>query len=146
MHYQSSAPLKGPWVALDPTQRQHGLYFEEENRMNTLPRSVHSHLWLVVTLLALGMLLTSSATSALARPGQQPIRSARSGGMIAYRDGAPVSCVDPLIAPTTVEGLIDYATMDNLVLLDGKGVARPDLATHWTYSHGGKWVTFYLRK
>jgi peptide/nickel transport system substrate-binding protein len=122
--------------------------------MNIRPRAARSHLRLLTTLLTVGALFATSVTSVLARPGQHPARSvpfaragaSHSGGTVTYRDGAPVACVDPLIAPTTTEGLMDYTTMDNLVLLDGKGVARPDLATHWTYSHGGKWVTFYLRK
>jgi ABC-type transport system substrate-binding protein len=51
-----------------------------------------------------------------------------------------------LVAPTSAEGLADFPTFDNLVLLDGKGNPRPDLATSWSFSHGGKWMTFKLRK
>ena len=32
------------------------------------------------------------------------------------------------------------------MLLDGKGNAQPDLATSWTFSHGGRWMTFKLRQ
>ncbi len=123
--------------------------------MNTFPRSARPTRQLVATLLVLGTLFATSVPSALAQPGRHASRlvaryshsaTSHSGGTLSYRDGSPVSCVDPLIAPTTVEGVVDFATFDNLVLLDGKGIARPDLATHWSFSHGGRWVTFYLRK
>src|SRR5579875_1858137 len=98
------------------------------------------------TLLAVIALLTAvSIPNALAaRHAGAPAR-AKAGGTLLYRDTGTPTCVDPLKAPTTVEGVVDYATFDNLVLLDGKGNVRPDLATSWSYSHGGKWITFKLR-
>jgi peptide/nickel transport system substrate-binding protein len=83
--------------------------------------------------------------SALARHTAGTANAPVSGGTLNYRDLDSPGCVDPLIAPTTVEGLADYPTFDNVVLLDGKGVPRPDLATSWKFSHGGKWITFKLR-
>jgi len=95
-------------------------------------------------LAALGLLTAVSIPNALAaRHAASP--AARPGGTLLYRDTGTPTCVDPLKAPTTVEGVVDYATFDNLVLLDGKGNIRPDLATSWSYSHGGKWITFKLR-
>jgi peptide/nickel transport system substrate-binding protein len=79
---------------------------------------------------------------ALARHQSAPA----SGGTINYRDINIPTCIDPLIAPTSAEGLADFPTFDNLVLLDGKGNAQPDLATSWTFSHGGRWMTFKLRQ
>ncbi len=69
-----------------------------------------------------------------------------SGGTINYRDINLPTCLDPLVAPTSAEGLADFPTFDNLVLLDGKGNPQSDLATSWTFSHGGRWMTFMLRK
>ncbi len=94
-----------------------------------------------------GLIATGMVPSALARHESRSSTSApASGGTLLYRDIGTPTCVDPLIAPTTAEGLADFPTFDNLVLLDGKGIARPDLATSWSYSHGGRWITFKLRK
>lgn len=89
---------------------------------------------------------TGSIPSALARHAARAQSAPVRGGTLNYRDVDTPGCVDPLVAPTTVEGLADYPTFDNLVLLDGKGIARPDLATSWKFSHGGRWITFKLRK
>lgn len=77
---------------------------------------------------------------------QQASAAPASGGTITYRDINIPTCIDPLIAPTSAEGLADFPTFDNLVLLDGKGNAQPDLATSWSFSHGGRWMTFKLRQ
>jgi len=87
----------------------------------------------------------ASAPAALAQHQPRTLTSPASGGTINYRDGNIPTCIDPLIAPTSAEGLADYPTFDNLVLLDGRGAARPDLATSWSFSHGGRWMTFQLR-
>jgi len=29
--------------------------------------------------------------------------------------------------------------------MDERGLVRPDLALTWTFSHGGRWITFALR-
>jgi len=91
-----------------------------------------------VTLTALAAV--ASAPAALAQHPTRTPATPASGGTISYRDGNIPTCVDPLIAPTSAEGLADYPTFDNLVLLDGRGNARPDLATSWSFSHGGRWV------
>jgi peptide/nickel transport system substrate-binding protein len=88
----------------------------------------------------------ASAPSALASHQTAVPAAPTSGGTITYRDINIPGCVDPLIAPTSAEGLADFPTFDNLVLLDGKGNAQPDLATSWSFSHGGKWMTFKLRQ
>jgi peptide/nickel transport system substrate-binding protein len=90
-------------------------------------------------------LAAGSIPVALAHHAARPQAAPVSGGTLNYRDLDTPGCVDPLVAPTSVEGLADYPTFDNLVLLDGKGNARPDLATSWKFSHGGKWITFQLR-
>jgi peptide/nickel transport system substrate-binding protein len=100
----------------------------------------------LLALLGLSTLLLSAMLSpALAHPQSGSTSAPQYGGTLYYRDTGFPTCVDPLPAPTTVEGVIDFATFDNLVLLDGKGTPRPDLATGWKFSHGGKWITFTLR-
>src|SRR5690348_3309770 len=94
----------------------------------------------------LAVLPMALTPSALARPQTAVSAVPTSGGTITYRDINIPTCVDPLIAPTSAEGLADFPTFDNLVLLDGKGNAQPDLATSWTFSHGGRWMTFKLRR
>lgn len=103
--------------------------------------------WMTAASLAgtLGIVVAVSMPSALAARGTSTRVSVRSGGTLNYRETGTPTCVDPLIAPTTVEGAIDYATFDNLVLMDGKGNFRPDLATHWKYGDKGKRITFFLR-
>ncbi len=86
-----------------------------------------------------------SAPPALARHSLRAASAPSTGGTLTYRDTNVPTCIDPLIAPTTAEGLADFPTFDNLVLLDGKGKAQPDLATSWTFSHAGRWITFVLR-
>lgn len=98
----------------------------------------------VAVILAL-LSAAASTPSAQARQQSHPVAAPSYGGTISYRDINIPTCVDPLIAPTSAEGLADFPTFDNLVLLDGKGIARPDLATSWTFSHGGRWMTFQLR-
>jgi ABC-type transport system substrate-binding protein len=79
-------------------------------------------------------------------PLSRPLATPASGGSINYRDINLPTCLDPLVAPTSAEGLADFPTFDNLVLLDGKGNPQPDLATSWSFSHGGRWMTFKLRQ
>jgi peptide/nickel transport system substrate-binding protein len=101
----------------------------------------------VSAVVLVALVATGMAPSAFARHGAAARASSpKSGGTLQYRDIGTPTCIDPLIAPTTAEGLADFPTFDNLVLLDGKGIARPDLATSWTYSHGGRWITFKLRQ
>jgi len=111
--------------------------------------AVHKHSARVPAITAAAAILAALSTTAVApalaqRPAQAAAAPA-SGGTINYRDINIPTCVDPLIAPTSAEGLADFPTFDNLVLLDGKGNAQPDLATSWSYSHGGRWITFQLR-
>jgi len=87
-----------------------------------------------------------SATPALARHSLRAASAPSMGGTLTYRDINVPTCVDPLVAPTSAEGLADFPTFDNLVLLDGKGKAQPDLATSWTFTHVGRWITFVLRR
>ncbi len=94
----------------------------------------------------LALLPMTVAPSALAGHQMAASSAPTSGGTITYRDINLPTCVDPLIAPTSAEGLADFPTFDNLVLLDGNGNPRPDLATSWTFSHGGAWMTFKLRQ
>lgn len=100
-----------------------------------------------VALVAVILTTLSAAFSAPALAGHRASVSSApaSGGTLNYRDINIPGCIDPLIAPTSAEGLADFPTFDNLVLLDGKGNARPDLATSWSFSHGGRWMTFVLR-
>ncbi|HVC82851.1 MAG TPA: ABC transporter substrate-binding protein, partial [Chloroflexota bacterium] len=91
--------------------------------------------------LVLGVVQAAGVPAAMAGRQAAPTN----GGTLSYRDINIPTCLDPLVAPTSAEGLADFPTFDNLVLLDGKGVAQPDLATSWTFSHGGRWMTFVLR-
>ena len=75
----------------------------------------------------LATLLAASAPSALAQHTSRTLSTPTSGGTINYRDINVPTCIDPLVAPTSAEGLADFPTFDNLVLLDGAGHARPDL-------------------
>ena len=93
---------------------------------------------------ALALAALQAAAVPAARAGGQAAPA--NGGTLNYRDINIPTCLDPLVAPTSAEGLADFPTFDNLVLLDGKGVARADLATSWTFSHGGRWMTFVLRR
>jgi peptide/nickel transport system substrate-binding protein len=94
----------------------------------------------------LAFLPAAHAPTALAQHQNAASFAPTSGGTITYRDINLPTCVDPLIAPTSAEGLADFPTFDNLVLLDGSGNARPDLATSWTFSHSDTWMTFKLRQ
>jgi peptide/nickel transport system substrate-binding protein len=96
-----------------------------------------------MTLAILGAALAAGAVPAA--QARHVAATPTPGGTLTYRDLDTPGCIDPLVAPTTVEGLADYPTFDNLVLLDGKGNPQPDLATSWSFSHGGKWITFKLR-
>ncbi len=97
---------------------------------------------LAAAAMVLAALQAGSVPAALAGRPAAPT----SGGTINYRDINIPTCIDPLVAPTSAEGLADFPTFDNLVLLDGKGNVQPDLATSWSFSHGSKWMTFQLRK
>ena len=63
--------------------------------------------------------------SALARHTAGPANAPVSGGTLNYRDLDTPGCVDPLIAPTTVEGLADYPTFDNRGVARWEGCAAP---------------------
>jgi peptide/nickel transport system substrate-binding protein len=54
-------------------------------------------------------------------------------------------CLDPLKYTTGVNDEIWDQVFDTLLSLDGRGQDRPDLALGWTFSHGGRWITFSLR-
>jgi peptide/nickel transport system substrate-binding protein len=118
----------------------------EEQIMHTIRKQGARVSRAAAAVVTLATLLAASAPSALAQHASRTLSTPIRGGTINYRDINVPTCIDPLVAPTSAEGLADFPTFDNLVLLDGAGHARPDLATSWTFSHGGRWMTFTLRQ
>lgn len=68
-----------------------------------------------------------------------------SGGTVTIRDYPPYqNCLD--VARYTAGNEVTHEVLDTLVVGDSRGHIYPDLATKWSITHGGKWVTFTLRK
>ncbi|MBV9280374.1 MAG: hypothetical protein JOZ41_09870 [Chloroflexi bacterium] len=67
------------------------------------------------------------------------------GGTIAVRDYPPYeNCID--VARYTAGNEFTHEVLDTLVVGDTRGHIYPDLATKWSTSHGGTWITFTLRR
>ncbi|HEV3311896.1 MAG TPA: ABC transporter substrate-binding protein [Chloroflexota bacterium] len=91
-------------------------------------------------LLALVM-ATVSVSTAMARPATGPTH----GGTLTFAFGQQPDCLDSSKS-FELQALSWAAVMtDNLVSEDAKGKFIPDLATSWSYSHHGLWLTFNLR-
>lgn len=60
--------------------------------------------------------------------------------------GVDLDTVDPAQqTTTTVQNVVDYG-VETLTKLDKNGQVKPDLATSWQTSNGGRVLTFHLRK
>jgi peptide/nickel transport system substrate-binding protein len=89
--------------------------------------------------------LIASSTVAQARSPSRVTVAPRSGGSIAIRDDEAPDCLDPQKTIFGASFAIFNEIMDSLLTQDDKGNLRPGLATTWTFSHGGKWLTMTLR-
>src|SRR5579884_4169714 len=87
------------------------------------------------------------ATSAVAQ-AHSPSRAAAAphyGGTIAIRDDESPDCLDPQKTIFGASFAVFNEIVDPLITQDSKGRFQPNLATKWSFSHGGKWITFFLR-
>jgi peptide/nickel transport system substrate-binding protein len=82
-----------------------------------------------------------SATSSVAPNHGKP----KVGGSLEYSGIFDVATLDPAFSSHYSERFIYYAVYNGLVTYDEKLNIVPDLATGWTYSDGGKTLTFKLR-
>jgi peptide/nickel transport system substrate-binding protein len=65
------------------------------------------------------------------------------GGSIAIRDIFGSDCINPLNPDV---GNAAQLGTDTLISIDDHGKYRPNLATKWSYSHAGRWITLTLRQ
>jgi peptide/nickel transport system substrate-binding protein len=85
-------------------------------------------------------------TTVQARPAAHNLASPNYGGTVSVRDNPIPDCLD-MAKTSGGAGYTEEAMVsDTLLTSDAKFKYRPDLATKWKISNGGKWVTFYLRK
>ncbi|MDQ2740844.1 MAG: ABC transporter substrate-binding protein [Chloroflexota bacterium] len=89
--------------------------------------------------------LLATSTVIRAQPPAYPSAASRFGGSVAIRETESPDCLDPQKTVSGASFGIFNEIVDTLMTRDNKGNLQPDLATKWTFSHGGKWVTFFLR-
>lgn len=85
-------------------------------------------------------LLTGMGRASGARAPAGPHR----GGSIAVRFIFGLNCLDPLKNGNAL--FIVSAAYDTLLSYDEREHIRPGLALRWNFSHGGRWLTLYLRR
>lgn len=100
----------------------------------------------IVGILALAGLVAGAAVpEAHAGHAGQPIAAPKSGGTLYIRENNAPDCLDPQKTQFAITGDMDFAVFDTLVTLDPNGHLQPALALKWSFSHGGRWITFSLR-
>jgi peptide/nickel transport system substrate-binding protein len=94
-------------------------------------------------LVAVGMLLASIPAS-YAQAGHATAAHPGYGGSATYaRVQPPPGCADP--NNRTADLVVTTQIGDTLLSQDDHARLRPGLALRWTFSHGGRWLTLYLR-
>jgi peptide/nickel transport system substrate-binding protein len=94
--------------------------------------------------LAIAALVASSAV-AEAHSSAGAVTAPHSGGSVSMRLTESPDCLDPQKTIFGASFEVFNEIVDGLMTQDDKGNLRPDLATKWTFSHGGTWITFNLR-
>jgi peptide/nickel transport system substrate-binding protein len=82
---------------------------------------------------------------ATAQKAKSDATAPRSGGSIAFNLGTVLDCADAARSGELSSLYISAAMADTLITQDAKGKFVGDLATKWSFSDGGKWLTFFLR-
>jgi len=101
---------------------------------------------LLAALLTLGaLLLPGMAARAGAQRSSRTGAARHAGGVINAGLFFEPGCLDPLKYTTGLNDDIWAQVFDTLLSMDERGLVRPDLALTWTFSHGGRWITFALR-
>jgi peptide/nickel transport system substrate-binding protein len=104
------------------------------------------HAQYLVPIIALGMLVIGGASPVSWAHGLGAhTAKPRSGGSIAFNLGVVLDCADAAKSGELSVLYVSNAMTDTLITQDDKGKFVGDLATKWTFSHGGKWITFSLR-
>ena len=100
----------------------------------------------LASLIALGTLLLAAITPvAAAHPQQGSTAKPHYGGTVTAGLFLAPGCLDPLKYTSGLVFSIWPEVFDTLVSTDERGRDRAGLATKWSFSHGGKWITFSLR-
>jgi peptide/nickel transport system substrate-binding protein len=90
-------------------------------------------------------LLLATSTVIRAQPSTRSGAAPHSGGSISIREVDTPDCLDPQKTSTGASFDVFNAIVDTLLTRDNLGNFQPDLATKWTFGHGGTWITFFLR-
>lgn len=99
----------------------------------------------------LSLVLVVTSLVALLSAGVVPVGAVRSaagpphGGSIKYNLGVVLDCADAAKSGEAASLTIVNLMADTLITQDNSGKFAGDLATKWSFSHGGKWITFMLR-
>lgn len=107
-------------------------------------RTRATHLGAAICGAAVPVLLATS-TVIQAQPASHPSEASHSGGSIVVRETESPNCLDPQKTVFSASFDVFNQIVDTLMTRDSKGNFQPDLATKWTFSHGNKWITFFLR-
>jgi peptide/nickel transport system substrate-binding protein len=67
------------------------------------------------------------------------------GGTLTYRQADAPDCLDPQKTSEAASDYIMFDLFDGLTSQDSHLNVRPNLATSWSFSHKGTWITFHLR-
>ena len=100
----------------------------------------------------LSLVLVAASLVALLSAGAAPVGAARNaagpphGGSIKYNLGVVLDCADAARSGEAASLTIVNLMADTLITQNNRGKFVPDLATKWSFSHGGKWITFTLRR
>jgi len=95
------------------------------------------------TVIAVGVFLISMSAPTV-QAGYVKAAHPGYGGSASYARGTPPpSCNDPDRNGSDL--IVDTQIGDTLVAQDDHARLRPDLAVRWSFSHRGRWLTFYLR-
>lgn len=89
--------------------------------------------------------LLATSTVIQAQPPFRVSAASRSGGSVTIRETESPNCLDPQKTDFSASFEVFNGIVDTLITRDNKGRFQPDLASKWTISHGGKWITFFLR-
>lgn len=90
-------------------------------------------------------LLLATSTAIQAQPTSRTSGASHSGGSVSIRLTESPNCLDPQKTVFAASFDVFNEIVDTLTTRDNKGNYQPDLATKWTFSHGNKWITFFLR-
>jgi peptide/nickel transport system substrate-binding protein len=100
----------------------------------------------LASLVTLGALLvTGIGPVAVVHSQQRSLGKPQYGGTVTPGLFFAPACLDPLKFTVGYVQPIWNQVFDTLVSTDEHGRYRANLATKWSFSHGGKWITFSLR-